>query len=144
MFIPDRMAGMHAAIIVRAAAAMALAVTAAHAMGTGSVLDFTPAHHSVTQGAQSVTLTVRRSGAATAAISVDYATHGGSALPGIDYTAVNGTLHWAENDSTPQTIVVLLATAAPYAGNKTFQVAMSKPSAAADIGGSGGATVTIS
>jgi hypothetical protein len=135
---------MHAAIIARAAAAMAFTLATAHAQGTGSVFDFSPPSHSVTQGAQSVTLTVRRTGVATAAVSVDFATHGETALAGSDYKGVNGTLHWAPHDSTPQTIVVLLSSVAPYQGNKTFQVILSNPSVAAAIGNPGVATVTIS
>jgi hypothetical protein len=137
---------MDAAIIVRAAAAMAFALVlaTAHAQGTISVFEFSPASQSVVQGAQSVTLTVKRTGAATTAVSVDFATHAETALAGPDYKGVNGTLRWAEHDSTSQTIVVLLSSVAQYEGNKTFQVILSNPSVAAAIGNPGVATVTIS
>jgi hypothetical protein len=121
-------------------------VTASGATSTvaQSVIEFSSAAYSVAQNAQSVTLTAKRTGTATAAISVDYATHGETARAGVDYKGMNGTLQWAENDSTPRTIVVVMRNITPYLGTKIFQVRLSNPSAAAQLGTPDSPTVTVS
>ena len=52
-------------------------------------------------------------------------------------------LEWAENDSSPKTISVPVSKAAQYTGNKQFSVALSDPSAAAEIAYPDSAMVTI-
>jgi len=99
--------------------------------------------YSVAQSAGSVTLSVARAGAATSAVSVAYATAGGTAVAGTDYVATSGTLQWAENDSTPKQISVPLVSANPFAGNKSFNVMLTTPSAGASIGNPGSATVMV-
>src|SRR5271170_6891529 len=69
---------------------------------------FTASNYAVTQSARSVSLTVKRVGAAGAALTVDYTTANGTAAAGSNYTATSGTLKWAENDSTSKTITVLI------------------------------------
>ncbi len=96
------------------------------------------------QSAGSVSLSVVRTGAATAAVEIAYATADGTALAGTDYTATSGTLQWAENDSTPRTITVPVSNAQSFSGNKSFDVVLISPSAAAAIGSPGSAAVTIS
>ncbi len=90
------------------------------------------------------TLTVTRSGGATSAISVDYATSNETAVAGTDYTAVSGTLEWAENDSTARAISIPISNATAFSGDKAFGVVLSNPSAGARIGSPGSVTVTIS
>jgi hypothetical protein len=105
---------------------------------------FSASNYSVDQGAGSVTLTVTRAGAATAAISIDYATSDGTALAGTDYTAGSGTLNWAENDSTSKSISILVSSAIAFYGDKSFGIVLSNPTDGATIGSPGSATVTIS
>jgi Calx-beta domain len=116
----------------------------AHCGQLGCGIEFSSPGYAVTQSAQSAVLTVTRPGPATAAVSVDFATADGTAIAGPDYEAANGTLEWAENDSTPRTIAVPINNATPYSASKTFQVQLSNPSVAAEIGSPDSATVTIS
>ena len=51
-------------------------------------------------------ITIHRNGGSTGAISVNYATSNGTATAGQDYTAVSGTLTWADGDMTPKTISI--------------------------------------
>ena len=108
------------------------------------VVSLCSSNYSTSQATGSVSLTVVRGGASTAAISVDYATSNGTAASGIDYTAMRGALTWAENDSTPRTITVPISNTNPFSGSKSFQLALGAPSAGAAIGSPGSATVTIS
>jgi hypothetical protein len=110
----------------------------------GCGIEFSSPGYAVTQSAQSAVLTVTRPGPATAAVSVEFATADGTAIAGADYEAANGTLEWAENDSTPRTIAVPISNATPYSASKTFQVQLSNPSVEAEIGSPDSASVTIS
>jgi hypothetical protein len=100
--------------------------------------------YSVAQGAGSITITVNRTGSASDAVTVDYATADGTAIAGTDYTATNGTLSWAQNDSTSKSIVIPISSTTPFTGDKTFTLVLNNPSAEAMIGSPGSATVTIS
>jgi hypothetical protein len=116
----------------------------AHCGQIGCGIEFSSAGYAVTQSAQSAVLTVTRPGPAAAAVSVDFATADGTAIAGADYESASGTLEWAENDSTPRTIAVPISDATPYSASRTFQVVLSNPSVAAEIGSPDSATVTIS
>ena len=156
---------MRAAKSCRTAAAMALALALSACSGGGNTFDngadsstqtsakstapadplsFSASNYSIAQSAGSVTLTVIRSGTASAAVSIDYTTVDGTAFAGTDYTATTGSLQWAENDSTPKKIVVPISNATPYSGDKKFQVVLSNPGVGAQIGNPDSAAVTIS
>ena len=53
-----------------------------------------------------VTYTVRRTGGKTGAVSVDYATAGGTAQPGSDFQSASDTLTWSDGDASDRTITV--------------------------------------
>jgi Calx-beta domain len=99
--------------------------------------------YTVTQSAGSVSVVVKRGGTATTAISVDYATSNGTAIAGTDYTAASGVLQWAENDWTPRTIAIPIATAVAFSGNRSFNMVLGKPSKGVSIVYPGNGTVTI-
>ena len=100
--------------------------------------------YSVDQATGVVTLTVTRPGTSAPAITVDYATTDGTAVAGTDYTASEGTLEWAENDSTSKSISIPISTANAFSGNKTFNIVLTNPSSGAMLASPGSATVTIS
>ncbi len=112
-------------------------------MAASDPLFFSASSYSVGQGAGNVIVTVTRTGTATDAVSVDYATADGTAVAGTDYTAATGTLQWAENDSSSKSISIPVSNATPFSGNKTFTVALSDPSTSAQIASPDTATVTI-
>ena len=66
--------------------------------------------------------TVYRFGGRRGAVSIDYATGGGTGTPGVDYTSTMGTFNWANGDSTSRTInVPILSPAA----DRTFEITLS-------------------
>ena len=85
--------------------------------------------YSVAQSAGSVTVSVVRSSGSSSAASVSYATSNGTAVSGTDYTAKSGTLSWADGDASAKTFDVPVNTT-PFAGSKTFTVALSNASGA--------------
>ena len=70
---------------------------------------------------------VTRTGASDGAVSVSYSTRDGSALAGRDYTASSGTLSWADKESGPKSITVLLGAIAPASSQLGFDVVLSAP-----------------
>lgn len=98
---------------------------------------------SVNEAAGTVTLTVSRGGGTGGAVSVDYATAGGSAVSGVDFTSSSGTLTWADGDGADKTIVVPIINDADYEPVETFTVTLSNPQGGAALGGLATTTVSI-
>jgi hypothetical protein len=115
------------------------------AAATADPITFSADNVSVSQGSGSVSLTVTRSGTATNAVTVDFATNDGTAAGGTDYQSTSGTLQWAENDASAKTIAIPVSSAAPFSGVHAFQVALTNPNGSgAEIGSPGASTVWIS
>jgi hypothetical protein len=75
---------------------------------------------------QSATVIFRRRNGASGAASVDYATADGTALAGTHYTAMSGTIAWADGEDHDQYIYVPIL--AGGAGQLTFNVNLSNAS----------------
>lgn len=88
----------------------------------GGVLQYSSPAYAGDVAAGSVTLTVNRTGPGGGTASVNYASADGSAVAGSDYTAVTGTLTWADGDTVGKTITVPIL---PAGGNKSFSVMLS-------------------
>ncbi|HBA85277.1 MAG TPA: hypothetical protein DCZ95_14410 [Verrucomicrobia bacterium] len=105
-------------------------------------VQFTSATNSAVENSGSVRLYVSRSGSATGAVSVSYATANGTATAGTDYTATNGTLSWIAGDLANKFFDVLLADDAAYEVSETFSASLSA-AAGADLGTPAQTIVTI-
>ena len=81
---------------------------------------------SASEGDGTMTFAVTLSEAATGQITVAYATAGGTAIQGTDYTAASGTLTFVAGD-TAETISVTLTDDSSSEGDETFQVTLSSP-----------------
>jgi hypothetical protein len=75
----------------------------------------------------SVTVNVSRLGGGTGPVSTDYATANGTAMAGADYKTATGTLTWADGDTAPKPITVLLLNNPTLAAGKTLTVALTHP-----------------
>ena len=145
-----------------ALALLALSVTACHSGGSSAtsgsgaagstpststkslgVVSFAAPSYTVAQTQGSATLAVTLSAAGTAAASVQYATAGGTAVSGSDFTATSGTVQWAAGDSSAKRITVPIDAVAVYSGTRTFTVSLSNPQDAT-LGSQSRASVTIS
>jgi hypothetical protein len=111
---------------------------------SSDALQFATASTSGAQNAGTISLSVKRTGSTTAAVTANFSTADGTAIAGSDYTAMSGTLQWAANDTTPQTIVVPISNATPFVGSKNLKVVLSNATGGAAIGSPGSAAVTIS
>ena len=107
-----------------------------------STLSLSAATYSVAQSAKTLTVTIERGSSSSGAASVTYATADGTASAGADYTAANGTLTWADGDSTAKSFPVAISNATPFAGAKTFTIALASATGAT-IGAPASAIATI-
>ena len=88
-------------------------------------------------------VTVTRTGGATGAVSIDYATADGTAVGGVDYLPTSGTLNFASGE-TSRTIFLLLPSGTPPNGPaKTFTLTLSNPTGGLALATPASATVTI-
>ena len=104
---------------------------------------FSTAGFSVDEGDGNATITAWRTGATNGAVTADFATTGGTATAGSDYTDVSGTLSWADGDIAPKTFDVPLLEDGNGENDETVLLALSAPTGGATIGAPGTATLTI-
>ena len=101
----------------------------------------TPETLSVTEGAGSAQLTLELSEVHSDPVTVDWATSDGTATAGSDYTAGDGTVNFAPNE-TRKTIDIAITDDALDESDETFTVTLSNPSNT-ELGTAKTATVTI-
>jgi len=88
-------------------------------------------------------VTVARSGGASGAVSVGYASGGGTAVAGANYVATHGTLNWANGDSASKSFSIPIMNVPAMSANEVFSVTLSAPAGGAALGSVATATVTI-
>ncbi len=111
--------------------------------GTAGALVFNPVAYSIDENGGPATITVERVGGTTGAVSVDYSTADGTAIASSDYTAVSGTLNWADGEGGSKSInVPIINDAASETYEETLSVNLSN-AIGTTISGSGSATLTI-
>lgn len=111
--------------------------------GVPGVLQFTAPTYSVNETGATATITVTRTGGATGAVSVQYATADGSAVQPGDYTSAANTLNWADGDSAAKTFTIAINDDVQVEGNETVLLALSNPGGGATLGATAAATLTI-
>lgn len=101
--------------------------------GPGS-LTFGGSTIDLSQNGGSATFAVNRSGGSTGAVTVHYATADGTAMAGVDYQAVSGTLSWADGDATVKNITFNDLEYAAFSGTRTMTINLSTPTGGATLG----------
>ena len=100
-----------------------------------STITFTAAEFRVPEAAGTVDVQVRRSGGTRTRVQLDYRSISGSAdaaEPGLDYTAVSGTLVW-EPGETDKTIAIAILDDSVFEANEMFSVLLENASAGAVV-----------
>jgi len=106
-------------------------------------LSLSAANYTVNEGTASLTITVRRTGGAAGAASVNFTVAGVSATTGADYTVTSPvTLNWADGDAADKSVVVTIIDDAQPESAETFQITLSNATGAA-LGNPAAATATI-
>src|SRR5712672_1363722 len=123
-------------------------VTIAHATSTpgpvtSGALKLIAATFQTTVQAGTVNVSVLRTGGTTGAVGVTYSTSDGTGAAGTDYTAVSGTLSWADGDGAAKSIAIHLSSAGASTADKTFDVQLAQPTGGATLTTPTTAVVTI-
>ncbi|MFO0953902.1 MAG: Calx-beta domain-containing protein [Isosphaeraceae bacterium] len=90
-----------------------------------------------------IALTVTRSGGVGGSVSVGYSTTAGTAVPGVDYSDVSGTITFNPGDPLSKTISVPILNPHKVGGSGTFVLTLSNPANGATLGATTSTTVTI-
>jgi plastocyanin len=111
--------------------------------GQPGSLSFSGANFSVGEAGGSATITVRRTGGSQGAVSVHYATAGGTASPGSDFTSTSGTLSWADGNAANKTFAIPILNDTADEPNETVQISLDSPTGGATLGSPSAAVLTI-
>jgi hypothetical protein len=105
-------------------------------------LQFSAPTYTMAEDSVTASITVTRVGGSFGAVTVDYASSDASASAGADYTAVSGTLSFADG-VTSQTFTIDILDDAEYEGDETVNLNLSNPSGGAGLGAPASAVLTI-
>ena len=101
--------------------------------GQAGTLRFSLGSYSVGETGGSTNAVVQRINGDDGAVSVQYSAAGGTATAGQDFTAVSGTLNWADNDDSPKSFSVPVLNDATDESNETVLLTLSNPSGGAAL-----------
>ncbi len=107
-----------------------------------STIQFTATSYTAIENAGAVAITVRRTNDVDTLVTVDYASAGATATPGLDYTEVSGTLQFAAG-VTNQSFTVPILNDGLIESVETFVLSLRNPSVGAILGTRTDATVRI-
>jgi hypothetical protein len=79
----------------------------------------------VNESAGTVTITLNRTNGSSGAVTVDFSTTAGTATAGADFTAVTGSVTWADGDTTPKTITIPITVDTTAEAPETFTLNLS-------------------
>ena len=93
-------------------------------------LSFSSVSYSVDESGESVTVTVNRAEGSDGEVSVNYSTSDDTAIGGVDYTAVSGTLYWTDGEISSKTFTVLVHDDEEAESDETINLLLSGASGA--------------
>lgn len=99
--------------------------------------------YTIQENGGSLLVSVVRSGGASGAVSITYATSDGTAQAGQDYTAVSGILTWADGETGPKTFSIPILNDGLFEGSEGFSITLSQPTGGATVGSPASASITI-
>jgi hypothetical protein len=105
-------------------------------------LQFSAPTYTVAENGVKASITVTRVGGSFGTAGVNYATSDGTAIAGSDYTAVSGSLRFADG-VTSRTFTIDIINDADYEGDETVKLALSNPTAGVGLGSPASAVLTI-
>lgn len=110
--------------------------------GSGA-FEFTSPYFVTAENAQKAFVTIRRRGGTASDTTIDYQTVDGTAMAGMDYTAIPPTTLYFSEGEAVQTVEIPILNDTLVEEPEFFGVVLSSPTGGADLGGQPSATVTI-
>ncbi len=108
--------------------------------GSGS-MKFSASSYSATETSGQAIITVNHAGG-LGPVSVSYSTNGGTALPGVDYVATSGTLHFAAGETSKTFSIPIYGDSVSDAGEVIY-ISISNPTGGTPLTDPTSASVTI-
>lgn len=108
------------------------------------IVQFSESSYSVDENEGTVTVTVMRTEGSDCPVSVNYQMEDGSAKAGEDYTAVEGTIDFADGETEKSFSVAILDNNEYEGTGKTFNITLTNPKGGVVTGDISNTTVTIS
>ncbi len=105
-------------------------------------LGFSAASYSATEGGANAIITVTRTNGSSGSVTVAYATGGGAAVAGRDYTSTSGTLTFADG-VTSQSFTVPILNNGQTGGSETVDLTLSNPTDGATLADNFSAILTL-
>ena len=99
--------------------------------------------YKVSENDGTLTVSVSRVRGSSGAISVDYAIAPGTATPGTDYQANNGTLSWTDGDAAAKTFDIVIQNDFLLEEEETILLSLANPQGGAAVGALGQCRVEI-
>jgi len=135
-------AGNYSVAVTNGSGAWVISTNAALTVTVPGSVQFTSSAYVVGERDGSMIIAVSRSGAASSAAYVNYATADATAVAGVDYQSVSGLLTWDSGDAATKTFPVTITDNGAYGSSNYFTVALSGPSGVS-LGNPSSAAVTI-
>ncbi|OPY57373.1 MAG: Calx-beta domain protein [Pelotomaculum sp. PtaU1.Bin035] len=105
-------------------------------------LQFSASTYTAAENCGSATVTVTRTGGSDGVVTVAYATGGGTATAGSDYSAATGTLTF-DNGVADLTFSIPVTDDTAFEGSETVDLSLSNPTGGATLGGTNTAVLII-
>lgn len=118
------------------------AAIAFNAVNSPGVLQFSASLFQAREDAGTATITLTRTGGTQGNVSVQFATAGGTAVPGVNYNPVSGIATFLDGQTTT-TFAVNLIDDGIATGTLTVGLVLSNPTGSATLGGQSTATLNI-
>ncbi len=106
-------------------------------------LQFAAPTYTISENGNALVVGITRTGGTGGAVAVSYATGGGTAVGGVDYTSVSGTLFFNPGDPATKTFVVPILDAHKIGGSVSFNITLSSPTNGAVLASPTTTAVTI-
>ena len=117
-------------------------LSSAYSYADDDSLQFSASTYTVAENGVTASITVTRVGDSEGTVAVDYATSDGTAVAGSDYTAVVGSLIFADG-VTSRTFTIGILDDTDYEGDETVNLSLSNPTGGAGLGSPASAVLTI-
>lgn len=112
-------------------------------VNTPGSIQFSSATYTVGENGGKATVTAKRTGGNFGTVTAQYATGGGTATAGTDYTSTAGVLSWGDADSADKTFTIPIIDNAASGPNKTVNLSLSNAGNGAVLGSPTSAVLTI-
>ena len=98
------------------------------------IIQFSQNNYEVTENSRELTFTVKRSGGNTGKVGVNYFTNDGTAIAGMDFEPITGTLTWEDGGNDDEIVTITIRDDDEVEESETFTISLSDITGGATLG----------